>query len=132
MPSKIQVFNIPGASTFVGIENLFAYGKNYVGHQDQQFEGRSFKDIIDMLHHRWLGEGNTTGAAHFRMAYRFINQFIKDDHESGGPLEGKIGELVDAPTLDTMNEWRNLAGDVVYGDCINFNNGSADDDEDCD
>ena len=132
LPSRIQVFNIPGTSTFVGIENLFAYGKNYVGHHNQQFEGRSFKDIIDMLHHRWLGEGNTTGAAHFRMAHRFINQFIKDDHESGGPLEGKIGELVDAPTLDTMNEWRNLAGDVVYGDCINFNNGSADDDEDCD
>ena len=82
-----------------------------------------------------MGEGNTTynrGAAHFRMAHRFMNQFIKDDHESSGPLEGKIGELVGAPTLDTMNEWRDLAGDVVYCDCINFNNGSADDDEDCD
>ena len=66
------------------------------------------------------------------MAHRFINQFIKDDHESVGPLEGQIGELVDAPTLDTMNEWRNLAGDAVYGDCVNFNNGSADDDEDGD
>ena len=52
LPSRIQVFNIPGTSTFVGIENLFAYGKNDVGHQDQQFEGCSFKDIIDMLHHR--------------------------------------------------------------------------------
>ena len=73
-----------------------------------------------------------TGAAHFRLAHHFINQFIKDDHESGGSLEGQIGELVDAPSLDTMNEWRNLAGDVVYGDCINFNNGSTDDDEDWD
>ena len=72
------------------------------------------------------------GAAYFRMAHRFMNQFIKDDHESSGPLEGKIGELVGAPTLDTINEWRDLAGDVVYCDCINFNNGSADDDEYCD
>ena len=38
----------------------------------------------------------------------------------------KDGELVDAPTLDAMSEWRDLAGDVVYG-----YNGSAND-EDCD
>ena len=120
------MFNIPGTSTFAGIESLFPYGKSYVGRQDQQLEGRSFKDVVDALHHRWLGEGYATGAAHSRVAHRFINQFIKDDHESGDPLMGKDGELVGAPTLDAMSEWRDLAGDVVYG-----YNGSAND-EDCD
>jgi hypothetical protein len=126
----IVSFNIPSTSPFISIENFWGYGKNFVGAPEQQMHDRSFKQILDMLYYRWLSPTSSGASSHYRLSEKYINSFIQEDHENGGPLSGgKVGELVGVPSEEVLAEWKKKAGDVLNEDSTGFNKCNEDQDE---
>ena len=91
-PGWSMEFSAPYISPQVCVELRWAYGKNYVGSNQQQFTGRSLADIVQQLRRRFYDDFRIH-ERWFQHAEGEMNKWIDRDYAtSDGPLTGNVND----------------------------------------
>ena len=89
-PGWVMLYSAPYMSPQVCIELCWAYGKNYVGANNQQVKGRTLAHIVQQLRHRFYDD-NRIHERWFQHAEKEMNKWISRDHDlDDGPLTGTV------------------------------------------